>query len=135
MDAVYTAYAFGFLLSLARRWTALPWLLAGLGGVILIAGNNFTLPPHWFRLSLLLVTGAAFAGVMLKFDLLTLLAAVLTYDLWDQGYALTLMFQTVGNLQFWLAFAIWAAIFAWAAFAGFRPLWGRMGSRLAEMFP
>ena len=134
MGPVLTAYAFGFFLSLARRWTALPLLLAVLGGVIWVAGSDFTLPPNWFRLSLLLVTGAAFAWVMLKFDLLAVLAAMCTSALWNQGYVLTQIFQTVGNLQVWFAFVIWAAVFAWAAFVGFRPLWERLGWRLAEMF-
>jgi predicted Ser/Thr protein kinase len=132
--AVALAYTFGFFLSLARRWTALPLLLAVVGGVIEVALSDFTLPPNWFRLSLPLVTGVAFAWVMLKFDLLTLLAAMYTSALWDQGYALTQIYQTVGNLQVWFAFVIWAAVFAWAAFVGFRPLWERLGWRLAEMF-
>ena len=134
MGAVLAVYVFGFFLSLARRWTALPLLLAVLGGVIWVAKDDFTLPANWFHLSLLLVLGVAFSWVMLKFDLLTLLAAVYTYALWNHGYAFIQIFQSVGNLQFWFGFVIWAAVFAWAAFAGFRPLWARLGSRLAEMF-
>jgi serine/threonine protein kinase len=133
MGTVHTAYALGFFLPLVRRWTALPWLLVVLGGVIWVAGSDFTLPLDWFQLCLL-VTGAAFSWVMLKFDLLTLLAALGTYRLWDHGYALTQIFQTVGNLQVWFAFGIWAAVLAWAAFVGFRPLWERLRWRLAEMF-
>ena len=132
--AVIAAYEFGFFLSLARRWTKLPLLLPVIGGAIWIGKDDFTLPTNWFHISLLLVVGVAFSWVMLKFDLLTLLAAIYTFALWNHGYAFIQIFQSVGNLQFWFAFVIWGAVFAWGAFAGFRPLWDSLRWRLGEMF-
>jgi predicted Ser/Thr protein kinase len=133
-DAVLFAYALGFFLSLARRWTAIPLLLVVCGGIINITVSDFSMPLKWLELFLALFEGVAISWVMLKFDLLTMLTATSTNLLWDRGYALTQIFQPVGNLQIWFAFIIWAAVFAWGAFAGFRPLWERLRWRLGEMF-
>lgn len=136
--AASTAFLVGFFLCLARRWTAwapLPLAFVGLMWVASMSGVQFeSLPRDGFLVLLTFLTAAAFGWVLLAFDLLTLLLAAFTFHLWLRGYALTKMFETVGNWQFWLPFALWAGLFVWALFAAFRPLWNRAGRRLAEMF-
>jgi hypothetical protein len=97
--------------------------------------NSLTLQPlprDWFQIALTLVLVAGFCHVMLVFDLLTLLAAAFTFQLWLHGYAVTRMYELVGNGQFWLVFALWGAMVAWAAIAGFRLV--HVGRRLAATF-
>jgi predicted Ser/Thr protein kinase len=133
MGAVFDAYLAASVLSIARRWISLPLLLAVVGGVVVGLPHGYKVPPNWFLVSLPFAIGAAACWILLKFDLLTAVAAIFTYKLWD-SYALIQTFQTLGNWQFWLPFAIWGAVLAWAVFAGFRPMWDRTGRRLAEMF-
>lgn len=128
-----SAYALVFFLSLARRKTARPLILACLGGLINVAMESVHLPPDWFQMFSTFLVGAALSLVLVGFDMLTVVAAAFTLTLWQTAYPLTQIFETVGNWQYWFPLILWAGIFAWAIFAAFRPTWARLGRRVAEM--
>jgi hypothetical protein len=134
VSAGSTAYSLGFFVSLFRRWTSSLILLAIVGGAVAIGLEDFSLPLDWFAVFLSLAAGAAFSCVLVTFDLLTLLAAGFTFYVWQHNLALVQMFEAVGSWQYWFLLVLWAAIFVWSLFAGFRPTWDRLGRRLAEMF-
>jgi class 3 adenylate cyclase len=125
-------YAYGYWLTLARRWIASTSVLVIVGGLVGVAAVRFTLPLNGFELFLGFAAGTGFSFVMLTYDLLTLTASVYTFSLWKQGYVLTKVFQTVNNLQYWIAFLFWGAVFAWAMFVAFRPQWERGGRKIAR---
>lgn len=132
-SALVPAYMLGLLISLIRRWVAATFLLCVIGGVLWVTQNEFSfLPRDWFLVLPLLMQGIAFCWVLIKFDLLTLLATTLTFFLWWHGYPLAVMQESLQGPERWLSFGVWGAVLAWSAFVGFRPLWARYGRRLAE---
>jgi hypothetical protein len=133
-----TAYLLAFFLSFARRWTSSPAVLTISGGALWIATMSTqrfeSLPPDGFLILLTFVVAVAFSWMLVAFDVLTLLVAAFTFHLWLHGYGLTRVFELVGNWEFWLPFAFWGALLVWGLYAGFRPLWERVGRRLAAVF-
>ena len=133
LGAATNAFLAGFFLSLARRRISWAPMLAIVGGTLLLI-NATSLVHNTYLLFLAFATGFAFSWVLVSFNLLTLSATVFTSQLSRNGYMLTKMFQSFGDWQFWFLFVAWAVVFAWGIFAGFRPIWDRIGGRMAEMF-
>jgi class 3 adenylate cyclase/predicted Ser/Thr protein kinase len=136
--AAATAFLVGFFFVLARRrtpYTVSAVIACGMGWILTMTDLRFgNLPPDGYLWLLTFATVVSFATILAFFDLFTLLVAIFTFHLWLHGYALTVMFEPIGNWQFWLPYVLWGAILAWALFAAFRPLWFRAGKRLAEAF-
>lgn len=136
-EAAATALLIPLLLALIRRQTSSTAALLVAGGLLEVLTeplSHHSLHSLAFQVLTQFAIGIAFAWLLVKFDLLTLLAATFTYALWLRGYPTIPMFETVGNAQFWLPFLLWAAILGWGVFAGFRPSWQRLGGRLARAF-
>jgi hypothetical protein len=124
----------GFVLVMLRRWTAVTPVLVVVAGA-LYAVSTFAAPTtQWFELAQVFVLWASLAYIAARFDLLTLVVAVFTLDLWSRFFVLTQVLAPVGAGAVWVVFAGWAIVLAWAAFVGFRPLWQRLGGRLAGSF-
>jgi hypothetical protein len=90
-------------------------------------------PVDYYNVGVSFVVAAAFALVLLRFDMLTLLAAAVTSDLWSNGYTLLQMFELVGNTPVVLLFALWTLGVAAALYFGYRPLLQRAGQRAAQL--
>lgn len=88
----------------------------------------------WFLLAAAFLVGALLSSSLLLFDLLTLVTAAFTLKLGVKMYTLIRMLDAVGASGFRILVFAWSAVFAWALFAGFRPLWERAGKRLADLF-
>ncbi len=136
--AFATAFIICFVVSIARRWISRPALLVLAAGAVWLATMNASsfegLPRDAVQWALTFLVAAGFAVVFLAFDLLTLLVGAFTFHLWLHGYALLKMFEPVSNWSLWLPFWLWYAFMAWAVFVAYRPLWTRVGKRVAEAF-
>jgi serine/threonine protein kinase len=119
--------------AVARRLTRQPSLLAAAGGLTyaLIATPD---EGGWFLLAMTFVMGTLLSSALVLFDLLTLVTAGVTLALGVRLYTMVRISEPVGAGEFWVLLAGWSALFLWAIFAGFRPLWNRAGRRLAELF-
>jgi hypothetical protein len=124
----------GFVLVLLRRWTSVTPVLVVVAGA-LYAISTFAAPTtQWFEFAQVFLLWAGLASIAARFDLLTLVVAAFTLDLWSRFFVLTQVLAPVGASAVWVVFAGWGLVLAWAAFAGFRPLWQRLGGRLAGSF-
>ena len=90
-------------------------------------------PYHW-KLVVLLIGYLILAWVFIRFDLLTLLAAVFTFAFWWQNYRLLVMFEPTGARDQWLAFAVWGLLVAAAASIAFQATLKSSYRRLAAAF-
>ncbi|HET6316708.1 MAG TPA: hypothetical protein VFG86_09635 [Chloroflexota bacterium] len=122
-----------FVLSLGRRLTGNTALLALLGGACWAVFELGSVPIDWYNVGVSFVVAASLALVLIRFDMLTLLAASLTSDLWGHGYTLLQMFELIGNTPVVLLFALWTLGVAAAVYFGFRPLLQRAGQRAAQL--
>jgi hypothetical protein len=122
-----------FVLSLGRRLTAKPVLLTLLGGACWAIFELGTVPIDYYNVGVTFVVAAAFALVLIHFDMLTLLAAALTADLWGNGYTLLSMFELVGNTPVLLLLVAWGIAVAAAIYFGFGPLLQRAGRQAAQL--
>jgi hypothetical protein len=126
------------VISVARRWISSGPVLAGLAGLASLAtmffGSFEGRPRDAVEAALVIIGPVGLAAVFMAFDLLTMLVASFIFQLWVHSYALTKMFEPVGNWQAWLPFWLWYAFVAWAAFVAYRALWNRFGKRVAEAF-
>jgi len=90
-------------------------------------------PYQWKLVVLLFVYGFS-AWVFVRFDLLTLLAAVFTFAFWWENYRLLVMFEPTGARDQWLAFAVWGLLVAAAASIAFQATLKSSYRRLAAAF-
>ncbi|MGA2674970.1 MAG: serine/threonine-protein kinase [Terracidiphilus sp.] len=135
-NAAITTYALGLVLLLLYRWIKSRPLLALLGTGLWVASmNRLTLAPlpagNLFQLGLTFVLVLGLCFVMLSFDVLTLLTAVFTFQLWFHGYPLTQMYSLVGSGQLWLVIVLWGGLVIWALTTTFR--WHRVTRHVADV--
>ena len=90
-------------------------------------------PYHW-KLAVLLAGYLFLAWVFVRFDLLTLMAAVFTFAFWWWNYRLLVMFEPTGAGDQWLAFAVWGLLVAAAASIAFQATLKSSYRRLAAAF-
>ena len=133
LGALGLTFMLGFVLSLARRLTANTLLLMSLGGASWTLFEFGSLPVDFYAAGVTFVVTAAFALVLLRFDLLTLLAAALSADLWASGWTLLQIFELIGNPSVTLFLSLWGAAVAAAIFYGFRSLLQRAGGPAAQL--
>lgn len=90
--------------------------------------------PYQWKLAVLLLSYLFLTWVFIRFDLLTLLAAVFTFAFWWVNYRLLVMFEPTGAGDQWLAFAVWGVAVAAAAAIAFQAPLRSTYRRLAAAF-
>jgi hypothetical protein len=131
--ALSMIYGMASTVSLAKRWSSSVVLFAFIGGATGVANASFS--PDWIRLAVAFGLGVGFCWVLLAHDMLTALYAAFTFVLWSVGHPLLRMHENVGNGQYWLAFVLWALLFACSLLSALRPLWSRLRDRTVEVLP
>ncbi len=143
-DALVQTFTLGlsiaFLASLLAGFARRGWVTilgtAALGAVFLVHPflNLGAVQPYQWKLVVLLLGYLFLAWVFIRFDTLTLMAAVFTFAFWWQNYRLLVMFEPTGARDPWLAFAIWGLLVAAAAVVAFQVPLRSTYRRLAAAF-
>ncbi len=119
------AFLASFLAGFVRRsWAAIfgAAALAAVFGVHPFISLGAVQPYQW-KVAALLLSYLFLTWAFIRFDVLTLMAAVFTFAFWWQNYRLLLMFEPTGARDQWLAFAVWGLfVLAAAAIAFQSPL-------------
>jgi hypothetical protein len=121
-----------FVLSLARRVLSNRLLLACLGGASWALFEFGNLPVDFYAAGVTFVVTTAFAAVLLRYDMLTLLAAAVSADLWASGWTLLQIYELIGNAPVALLLVLWGGGVLAAAYFGLRPLLQREGREAAQ---
>ena len=106
--------------------------MACLGGASWAVFEFGSLPVDFYSAGVTFVVIAAFALVLLRYDMLTLLAAALSADLWASGWTLLQMSELTGNAPVTMLLVLWGAGLLAAAYFGLRPLLQGTGRPAAE---
>ncbi|MGH9788180.1 MAG: hypothetical protein ACRD4U_05700, partial [Candidatus Acidiferrales bacterium] len=130
------AFLASFLAGFVRRIWATIFGAAALAAVFAVhpfISLGAVQPYHW-KLAVLLVGYLLLAWVFMRFDLLTLMAAVFTFAFWWWNYRLLVMFEPTGARDPWLAFAVWGLVVGAAAAISFQVPLRATYRRLAAAF-
>jgi hypothetical protein len=76
--------------------------------------------PYLLSLPLLVLISVLLVWILLRFDLLTVTAALFTYSLWWGNYPMLVVREMVGTTEQWLVFIVWGILVLAAAAAAFQ---------------
>jgi len=123
---VWITIVTAFLASLFARFVRRSWLAvlmaAAFGAVCLatpLISTGGVQPYHW-KVLLLLVDCLLLVWTFIRFDVLTLLWAALTFAFCLENYTLLVMFEPTGATEQWIAFAVFVLFVAAAAAIAFK---------------
>jgi hypothetical protein len=144
LDALAQTLAVGLIIAflasvlaglLRRTWAAVmsAGALAAVFAVHPFISLGAVQPYHW-KLAVLLVGYLFLAWVFVRFDLLTLMAAVFLFAFWWWNYRLLVMFEPTGARDQWLAFVVWGLLVLAAAAIAFQVPLRSTYRRLAAAF-
>lgn len=133
-----TGFVISFLASIALRFTRRTWVVVLLTAALAAAGDiHWSLgriqPNHWM-VALLFIEYLILVWALLRYDILTLCAAVFTFTLCLENWSIASMLSPVGAPGEWLAFGIWGLLVALAALAAARSAVRRAYRRVAAAF-
>jgi predicted Ser/Thr protein kinase len=123
--ALFLGSALALLAAPLRRWLHRPWrgILAAVAIVAFVLGGVADQPmfhmvpvqPEAVGILVVAVQLLLLGLLLLRFDILTVMVAVFTFEFWWQNYTLMTYFAKVGATEQWIAFSVWGLLVLGAA--------------------